>query len=95
MGSPFFPTVLQFWRTGVYSIRKTTKTTFVYRKKLLKGCTRGERMEGEEAADGGGGGSGWRGRGQRMEGEGAADGGAGGSGWRGRGQRMLSIEDKK
>lgn len=42
-------------------------------KKLLKGCTRGERMEGEGAADGGGGVSGWRGRGKRMEGEGAAD----------------------
>ena len=30
-------------------------------------------MEGEGAADEGGGVSGWRGRGKRMEGEGAAD----------------------
>ena len=65
----------------MYSIRKTTKTTFVYRKKTVKRLYKG-------GADGGGGGSGWRGRGQRMEGEGAADGGGGVSGWRGRGKRM-------
>ena len=50
----------------MYSIWKTTKTTFVYRKKTVKRLYKG-------GADGGGGGSGWRGRGQRMEGEGAAD----------------------
>lgn len=50
----------------MYSIRKTTKTTFVYRKKTVKRLYKG-------GADGGGGGSGWRGRGERMEGEGAAD----------------------
>ena len=43
----------------MYSIRKTTKTTFVYRKKIVKRLYKG-------GADGGGGGSGWRGRGQRM-----------------------------
>ena len=57
----------------MYSIRKTTKTTFVYRKKTVKRLYKG-------GADGGRGGSGWRGRGERMEGEGAADGGGGVSG---------------
>ena len=66
MGSPFSNStpVLENW--CVFHMENNKNNFCLQEKKLLKGCTRGERMEGEGAADGGGGVSGWRGRGQRM-----------------------------
>ena len=72
MGSPFSNStpVLENW--CVFH-KENNKNNFCLQEKTVKRLYKG-------GADGGGGGSGWRGTRQRMEGEGAADGGGGGSG---------------
>ena len=63
MGSPFSNStpVLENW--CVFHNKENNKNIFCLQEKTVKRLYKG-------GADGGGGGSGWRGRGQRMEGEG-------------------------